>query len=194
MKKPAYNPMEGLSDFEILALLRQHGNYDGAEYVIDAYVSCWEKRQELVNAFFNNVFFPEAIPSKELAIPIKVFEQIRQAFLSLQHSHTDAINEIATLNKSLRECKDACDRANNRIRLQYLAEKSHLSASSLAEIRIPGFPHTKQGINKIAKTENWPFRTVKGKGGMTREYAVDKLPPHRRDAIRCWHKWSYLYG
>lgn len=62
--------------------------------------------------------------------------------------------------------------------------KSHYDAESLAAMCVPGLPKTRAAIFKRARTENWSFIEVAGKGGrngMRREYAP---PADVMDAIR----------
>lgn len=51
--------------------------------------------------------------------------------------------------------------------------KKLLSASEIAQLKIPGMPTTRVAVNVMAKREGWEFETATGIGGTRRMY---KLP------------------
>ncbi len=57
--------------------------------------------------------------------------------------------------------------------------KKWWTARELAGLKLPGFPHSKQKINRMAKKECWPSREREASGG-GREYEFATLPPDLR--------------
>lgn len=61
-------------------------------------------------------------------------------------------------------------------------EQQYFSARELAELKLPGLPSTRQGINKRASDDGWSARPREGHGGGL-EYHVSALPEASRQAI-----------
>ena len=57
-----------------------------------------------------------------------------------------------------------------------------LSASDIANAKLPGLPVTKKGMIGLAKREGWPSRPRKGRGG-GREYPLSALPTEAQIAL-----------
>ena len=53
-----------------------------------------------------------------------------------------------------------------------MSHKTHYSCAELAEMKLPGYPTSCQGWEKIIKREVWEFNEHKsrGRGGIRREY------------------------
>jgi len=65
------------------------------------------------------------------------------------------------------------------------------SARTLAALALDGFPHTKRGVNKMARAKGWPHRKRYGRGG-GREYPVSVLPEDIQQQLlqRAQDPWS----
>ena len=192
MKKPTINSYGNLLDIDLLNILRRTNRYDLAQQVVDTLLSNWSERQEVTHNFFNS-FFRGSTPDQELSIPESVFSQIRSGYLDLNENVLGYLAEINSLTNELKECKEACGRAERRIKLQYLANREYLTAAQLADMEVLDFPKTKRGISKIASKEGWPFRKNRARGGLVHEYEIAKLPPVRLLKIRLWREWEYTY-
>lgn len=59
-----------------------------------------------------------------------------------------------------------------------------VTAAELANEGLPGLPGTKKGIIERAKKDGWDFVDVPARGGYTRYYAIDSLPPAAADELR----------
>lgn len=64
--------------------------------------------------------------------------------------------------------------------------KKAYTARELAEMKLPGFPHTRQGIEAVAKKQNWRGHVRNARGGGI-EYRPDDLPAALWRAIRDHH-------
>jgi putative transposase len=62
-------------------------------------------------------------------------------------------------------------------------DPGHLSAAELAELKLPGLPATKRGVQLLAAREGWPFEAAPARGGEVRRYAVTNLPVAARRTL-----------
>lgn len=58
----------------------------------------------------------------------------------------------------------------------------HLSALEIAELKLPGLPHSKKGVLLRADAERWPSIARRGRGG-GRLYSIEHLPEQARSAL-----------
>lgn len=65
--------------------------------------------------------------------------------------------------------------------------KIYFSARELAEMNLPGFPTSKQGVLRRAKTENWHSVPRPGRGG-GRVYPVSVFSQHIQEIIAQGHR------
>lgn len=63
-----------------------------------------------------------------------------------------------------------------------MSQSLYFNAQVLAGHQLPGLPGTRNGIEKLAKRENWPSRPRSGKGGGV-EYPLTCLPPAAQTAL-----------
>jgi len=63
------------------------------------------------------------------------------------------------------------------------AAGGHLSAAEIAELKLPGLPHSKKGILLRADAERWPSIERRGRGG-GRLYSIAHLPEQAQAALQ----------
>ena len=74
--------------------------------------------------------------------------------------------------------------------IQILRDKDRViewfSAAELAIIRLPGLPATKGAITRVARSQGWLTRSVKGRGVVENQYHFSSLPARAFDALLAW--------
>lgn len=73
------------------------------------------------------------------------------------------------------------------VMLQVLRDRATIRewfpAAELAALRLPGLPHSKAGLARLATAQHWRRRIATGRGGERYEYHVTALPPRAFDNL-----------
>ncbi|ACO74168.1 Transposase [Laribacter hongkongensis HLHK9] len=67
-----------------------------------------------------------------------------------------------------------------------VASKTHFSAAELADMQLPCLPTSRQGVDHLARREQWGVRELpsRGRAGIARTYAITSLPQEAQAEIR----------
>lgn len=65
----------------------------------------------------------------------------------------------------------------------HAALREWFPAAELAALKLPGLPHSKAGLAKLASSQSWRRRRTTGQGGSRYEYHVTALPPRAFDHL-----------